>query len=526
MPNWEAYEEASKRGILPEDEAALYEEAKRRGLVPGFERSEPSQQPNLLQSVGPEREMPWYEQAGRSGIEQLPLAGMMLGGGGGAGLGALAGGLGAIPGGIIGSMLGGGAGEWGKQKIKTAMGWQEEKPIFDFYYDIGKEAVSSGLAEIGGGVVGKGLELGLKAAPKVTGAAREMIQKGFPITRGTMIEKAAEKIPPGSWFFKKWRGKLNEMVNESNKQFVTEELGLPSPQLKFKAQEMKKEAWNKLAEVAGGKDVPVEAPNILKWIDSNIESIPKSEKWLLDDLENIRKQLGQKGTVEFKDLSTLPSTLWGKNYNKLSPTLKKNLGELRQALGDDLKYIQDTTGKNVSDAFDAAMETAKLGHRIRGSQFIEDMIRKSTKYDVERELPIFQPARFKAEVENNLGRLQKEFEKNPEIVDMIQAYADKMMLAGRDLARFAQEKPTSLLEKVGVGAGGLAGIKTGVLTNPGLAVPWGFETAMAHSLSHPRGWLKKFLFREGAGITPEIFKQATKAGLMEFQPLIPQEAGQ
>ena len=101
-----------------------------------------------------------------------------------------------------------------------------------------------------------------------------------------------------------------------------------------------------------------------------------------------------------------------------------------------------------------------------------------------------------------------------------------MMLTARDLSRLAGEKPVSLLEKMTVGAGGVAGIKTGVFTNPGLVVPWGFETAMAHSLAHPRGWLKKFLFREGAGIAPELFKQATKAGIAEFQPLPHQMPGQ
>ena len=35
MPNWEAFQEADKRGILPPDKQALYQEAIKRGLAPG-----------------------------------------------------------------------------------------------------------------------------------------------------------------------------------------------------------------------------------------------------------------------------------------------------------------------------------------------------------------------------------------------------------------------------------------------------------------------------------------------------------
>ncbi len=37
MPNWEVYQEAYNRGILPEDKKAIFEEAKNRGLVPGVQ---------------------------------------------------------------------------------------------------------------------------------------------------------------------------------------------------------------------------------------------------------------------------------------------------------------------------------------------------------------------------------------------------------------------------------------------------------------------------------------------------------
>jgi hypothetical protein len=43
MPNWEAYQEAHKRGILPPEKQALYEEALRRGIAPGGHRLTPDE---------------------------------------------------------------------------------------------------------------------------------------------------------------------------------------------------------------------------------------------------------------------------------------------------------------------------------------------------------------------------------------------------------------------------------------------------------------------------------------------------
>jgi len=50
---------------------------------------------------------------------------------------------------------------------------------------------------------------------------------------------------------------------------------------------------------------------------------------------------------------------------------------------------------------------------------------------------------------------------------------------------------------------------------PGVAVPMGFNTVMAHSLAHPRGYMKRFLFRETPGAFLEKFgKEATRTGIM------------
>ena len=63
------------------------------------------------------------EQMGRGAVKQLPLAGMMFGGAGGAMLGAPAGGIGALPGGVAGGTLGAGMGQAARRLIERQMGW-------------------------------------------------------------------------------------------------------------------------------------------------------------------------------------------------------------------------------------------------------------------------------------------------------------------------------------------------------------------------------------------------------------------
>jgi len=400
------------------------------------------------------------------------------------------------------------------------------------------DAVTEILGPEAGTAAGTAIEaspllLGLKGGKGKVFTPKEQMQinlakQGFPISKGTLLEKVAKVIPPGSRFFKKQREVLNEVVLESNKQFVTEELGLPSPQLRPQLKGMQTEAWGKLKE-AMPKDQLIKAPNIEKWINENLSALPTSEKWLTNNLHNfINEVIETNGFVKYHRLTDLPGTLWGKNYNKLPPALKARLGELRQALGDDFQYLQQNTGTmaipRVYDLFEGAMETSKLGHRINLSSFLEKLLNESTTFNAEREIGILNPSLFKSKVESNMGRIQSMLPKNSEIPGLVQAYADKMMYTAQDLATLAREK-SSMGELVNK-AGQIATKGSPAILGPlaaqnsmlaaGLAVPWGFETAMAHSLAHPRGWLRKFVFRETRpfqGITGKAAATGTVMGI-------------
>lgn len=79
MPNWDAYAEAEKRGILPADKQTIYDEAKRRGLVPGISEeptAEPSKDP--IVNTEKDRDMEWREVIDNA-IKNMPGSSLEMG---------------------------------------------------------------------------------------------------------------------------------------------------------------------------------------------------------------------------------------------------------------------------------------------------------------------------------------------------------------------------------------------------------------------------------------------------------------
>ncbi len=359
-----------------------------------------------------------------------------------------------------------------------------------------REATGSPMiaAAIGTGIQASPLLLGLKGkgtAPKLDLKAqmgKQMVEKGFPITKGTLLERIGETVPPGRWWFKKWRAELNDMVNKANSQFVTEELGLPSPLSRMENIKKTRAAWNEVVQVAG-KDTRVQAPAVLNWINQNLQDVAISDKKLFSRLSDIKKDL-EVGTTSFDKLNSVSSMMWEK-WKTLDPKSRRTIGTLREALSGDLQLIENTTGKPVYQAYQRAMESSQMGHQIKGSAFLEKMIKDATQYYPDKEAAIFQPAKFQAIVDQRMPYIEEMFKKNPEVVQGIKDYSAKMMLAARDLAKYAGDKPIPPSELVGT----VAGTATILATKTGLIVPLGFETMMAHSLAHPRGWMKRWLFK-------------------------------
>ena len=76
MPNWEAYQEAYNRGILPPDKKALYEEALKRGIIPS-QREEPliAADPDIEANVPPMS----LGQMGKSALKNIPSSAVETG---------------------------------------------------------------------------------------------------------------------------------------------------------------------------------------------------------------------------------------------------------------------------------------------------------------------------------------------------------------------------------------------------------------------------------------------------------------
>jgi hypothetical protein len=118
------------------------------------------------------------------------------------------------------------------------------------------------------------------------------------------------------------------------------------------------------------------------------------------------------------------------------------------------------------------------------------------------------PIRLRQNVTDAMPVLEEMFKKNPEIPNIIDAWADKWLAAVPDLKKYAKDV-NPLGELVGkmtkpgtvIGGGGLTKLTTmDPMLGLGIAVPMGFEIAMAHSLAHPQGWLKKLVFRDKGSV--------------------------
>ena len=62
MPNWEAFQEADKRGILTPDKKVLYQEAIKRGLVPAFQGGQPKTLPGRVIQPGMSEQQAFFER--------------------------------------------------------------------------------------------------------------------------------------------------------------------------------------------------------------------------------------------------------------------------------------------------------------------------------------------------------------------------------------------------------------------------------------------------------------------------------
>jgi len=452
------------------------------------------------------------EQFGRGMTKQLPLAGLLFGGGGGAILGG-------PPGALIGGTTMTGAGQAAKRLIETAMGWEEPKPLSEEYYDIGLEMKRGAEAEMAGGIAGPLLGKMVSGARRAAPGVRELFREGFPVTRGAAVEKLAQKIPPGSWWFRRWGRKLNEMIQQANQQFQRERLALPSTITPKPSIEETQAAWAAWLDDVGGKNATIEIPNIQAWFKEygpRMGQIRRANKNLAEALDRINQEITKTGQGKLGDINEAFSNLWA-TWRKLGRRefagAKAAIGKFKEMAIADFQAMETATGTPIFSRYMEAETLQRLGHSIDRAKFVEGLFNKAMRYNEETGEYIFQPVQFKKVVETNYQNIINRFGKRSEVPDLLMEYANKMEGAARDLATYTKASKTGTTEEIlKLGLYGPGGYIGGI---PGVAVPMGFNTVMAHSLAHPRGYMKRFLFRETPGAFLEKFgKEATRTGIM------------
>jgi len=346
----------------------------------------------------------------------------------------------------------------------------------------------------GSPIIATAIGTGIQASPMLMGIRGKGPVKPQirPITKGTVLERVAEVIPPGSEFFKRHRAKLNDMVNKSNQQFTTEVLNLPHPSLGRIAKEQSAKLFKEMNDAIGQNEL-VNAPNLVKWADENYGAARLTNKTVANVVQQIHKDIASEGTTKFYNINNLQ--YWMSKKFKPAPAEMQIYAGIKEAIKADLDLIGQSKGKPILEMYEQAMDAARLGHRVTETKYVEALIKKATRYDPDRQVQIFDPVRFRQSVTDNMPRFQQMFRKNPEIPQLIDGYANKMMEVSRDLAKFSSQKslgPQGWLQTLGA-AGVVGSLKTGLI------IPWGFETAMAYSLAHPRGWLKRYVGSKTVG---------------------------
>jgi len=144
--------------------------------------------------------------------------------------------------------------------------------------------------------------------------------------------KVMDEVPPFSWGMQKKRADLINKITQAREDIITKHLGLPDPSTMTELAGLKNEAYEKAAELAGGKGAVVTAPAIKKFLAENIETpavfdsktVPSAVK---DALTQLHKRISAGKDVTVADLNNL----WAKKsgggaFTKMSGEQKGFVG--------------------------------------------------------------------------------------------------------------------------------------------------------------------------------------------------------
>lgn len=320
----------------------------------------PVEEPSTLQSIG------------KGFVDQLPLAGALVGGTLGATTaGAASMGTGALAGGTIGASLGAGAGQTLKNLINSFISPEEApKDLKESALSVGGAMVTGAASEFGGTVISKGIGSAVKGTAKV-------LEKGSKAAQKTVVGNM-EKVLEKSGGKKLVDNTLDLLDDEailstpSTLRKVTERV----EKLRSNTGEALEATYQKLDKVVDIKNtsnrlqekvVPVMEEAYL----SSKLNLSKSDKARIGRI--LRDHFEPNEVISFQKVARVARTLEGKIYDRATSSAERTLSEklgntLRQVNSDFIEeYANTITDQGGKEQLLGLLnESRKLSTAYRG----------------------------------------------------------------------------------------------------------------------------------------------------------------
>jgi len=460
MANLETLLEAERRGILPEEKAAILAEARKRGLIQG---NASAPEDSAKTDSKPSLKM----QAADKFLESLPVGGATFGSGLGTPFGLYGRTGGAAAGGYIGKSVENIArsitGIGGAPNAKEAL-------IGPFL-----EGAEQGAWEAGGGRLG---EIATSAFSKLRPKAVEFAEKaGLKLSPTTLNpgsrwaqfkEWVGNAVPTGRMYTKYQQDKTYRWMMDSRAKFLEEATGVPLGEGSFTrtaseaataARTEGSKAYADIIVAAGGPDKTISVPGLKSWFDEVYETAPQKLQQLIRDF---RTRTGGGEAMTAKDLDEFVAKL---------AKVKEFKTNIEPILFDDLEPV-------VRDA------VASAAGKFKQSKNYEFMNGLFTKFTTERNgEEFFQTGNFYRTVMN--PKTQKYIKDNfgGVVLQNMNDYAEMMLTLGREAEKKFKGNEVAELAKIAMLGGGS-------YLNPAVATAFAFGPVAAWMVMKPR---KEFL---------------------------------
>jgi hypothetical protein len=439
-------------------------------------------------------------------VEQLPIAGMVVGGA----LGAPAGPIGAVGGAGMGGAIGAGA----RGSIQSAMGWRTPPTLLGAMAEMGKEGMLGAGAEMAGPLL-------QPIANKIAGPfanytkkvmaenalakqGQQMVEQGIPISPDLIspsrtskaVNWALDNLWPANSIMAGKRRMVYDAALQMKDSFA-QDYGVGKT-----TKELTNKAWDDWAAMAG-PDTVIPMNKTIEAIQANIDK-PFATGAFWDKYAKTFAE-GDITVQGIRDLLavTKPTKAMGADKTArraILDGLKSDLADYDLQAGTEL-------AKGLIDAQAASRALARL-------QPIERILKDSITKPEGLDAGLFSPAQFVQKWEAIRSKVGGRLSNSD--IKMVDDFAQKMQTMVPDISRLkkyetGQQIPFLSGQGIIKAPGTAAGMGALTMSQPYLILPIGAEASLAYSIMNPTGLARKFLT---TGIKPPTM--LPKMGAMKF----------